>query len=480
MNDWAGSLWRHKKSAGLFFVVVLGAVVLGTLLAPKRFQSEGVLYFRIGRENAALDPTTAVGQGTVFVMPTSRERELRSILEILKSRALLEGIVAAVGQHEILADATGEFAADVLSQPEGEVPLADRALSKLKKGLDVSVPDDTNLIRIRYEGRTPEFAQQVVGKVLEIYVDHHVRIHRSIGTYDFLGRQASDMQKRLTEAEEQLRRLKAETGIVDPESQRAALVGLIGTLQEQLLESDSASKTYAVQLATLTDELSTLPQAKGLAALYTTNHPLLRAVQEQVGQTETVLDAENDPRTQLTESVNRVWEEGQISRLSLVPLSTATEEKSESLRKQLAAARQELIELAEVELQIVRMQRQVDLADMTYRKYVSSVDQARLDEALEVEQISNVNVVQPATLEPKHVSPNLLLNGSAGFLAALIGAVSLAFYLDRLKDTVASPKGEQRMRPSPPTASQAPPHTNGERRAAQADDGPTESRESFR
>ena len=62
IRDFYYLLFRQKRKIILFFCTVMIAVILGTFLLPKTYQSEAKLLVRLGRENVSLDPTAATGQ----------------------------------------------------------------------------------------------------------------------------------------------------------------------------------------------------------------------------------------------------------------------------------------------------------------------------------------------------------------------------------------------------------------------------------
>jgi len=66
--------------------------------SPMVYQSQSLLYVRLGRENVRLDPTTTLGQASSITIPNSRENEINSVVEILKSRAIAEKVVDALGR----------------------------------------------------------------------------------------------------------------------------------------------------------------------------------------------------------------------------------------------------------------------------------------------------------------------------------------------------------------------------------------------
>ena len=77
----------------LFVVTVMTAVGLYTLFGPRGYRSEAKLFLRLGRENSTLDATASFGESPVVAVPQSRETEINSIIEILKSRNLIAQVV---------------------------------------------------------------------------------------------------------------------------------------------------------------------------------------------------------------------------------------------------------------------------------------------------------------------------------------------------------------------------------------------------
>ena len=104
------ALSRHKKKSAavfLFAVLVSGGVAI---FAPKSYHSQGMLLIRLGKENATLDPTVTMGHEPVVTVPQSRDNELNSVVEILKSHAIAEKVVDALGTDFVLEHSTAASA----------------------------------------------------------------------------------------------------------------------------------------------------------------------------------------------------------------------------------------------------------------------------------------------------------------------------------------------------------------------------------
>jgi hypothetical protein len=92
--------------------------------------------------------------------------------------------------------------------------------------------------------------------------------------------------------------------------------------------------------------------------------------------------------------------------------------------------------LNDQDLQLTQLQRKVDLLDGTYRMHVQKLEQARVNDELGHDKISNVNVAQPAAFISKPVSPKKVIILGLGLAAAVFGAVGLAFLAEYCDQTL--------------------------------------------
>jgi len=109
-------LARHKRKMVVFFSATMTAVVGLLIFFPRTYSSEARLFVRLGKESVSLDPTATLGQ-TVAVNE-SRESEINSEIEMLRSRVLLEDVVEHLGPDKVLSGSTdGEESVSPRSRP---------------------------------------------------------------------------------------------------------------------------------------------------------------------------------------------------------------------------------------------------------------------------------------------------------------------------------------------------------------------------
>src|SRR5687768_3845329 len=116
------TLRRYWRLAGGVFAAIALVAFVGALMMPKSYYSEARLFVRFGRENQ-VDLTATTGQMVSF--SESRETEINSLIEILKSRATFDRVVEELGPAYILRGRPKAIATEVTlnapAQPGAEL-----------------------------------------------------------------------------------------------------------------------------------------------------------------------------------------------------------------------------------------------------------------------------------------------------------------------------------------------------------------------
>ena len=160
-----------------------------------------------------------------------------------------------------------------------------------------------------------------------------------------------------------------------------------------------------------------------LREVYDGDHPLLRALEQQVANVRKIQAKQDEFRTESTFATNPARED-LLLELHLESSRLASLQATyDSVQQQDVQILAELRQLNTYAVQIEDLQRHADLLEESYRTYAENYEQARIDAALQQERITNVNVVQAATLELRPVSPNKKLIASMGLLAAVFGGL---------------------------------------------------------
>jgi len=495
LRDFYYILFRHKWKVILFFLAVVAAVTVGTFLTTEIYKAEAKLLVRLGRESVTLDPTATIGQ--VISIGQSRDSEINSELEILRSRELAGKVVDALGPKSFLekpdenildpaasmgpaqeslrgvrgvlggaANALQEFliAADVIT------PLSDRerALIGLTKNLGIETQKNSNILFLSYEAPSPQFAQTVLAQLIGFYNEKHLVIHRTAGSYEFFNRQADQLRSQVAGVEEELKKLKSKTGVSSLEEQKKILMTRIGALQTEGESNQVALAIAKVKVQDLKEKLAGISptlvtqETKGsgnyaadlmrsrlyelqikeqdLLSRYSEDSRPVQEIRRQIAEAQALLAKEEPTRTQVTTGINTNYQQLNLDLIRETGNLSSLEAKTGVLKSQLAGGQAELQELNGTEVKMVNLQRELSLLDVKYRKYSDNLEQVRIDQALETNKISNISVVQAATASLKPIRPRKALNLALGLFLGIFGGIGLAFFSEYLDHSLRTPQ----------------------------------------
>jgi len=308
----------------------------------------------------------------------------------------------------------------------------------------------------------------VVEKLIDFFLDEHIRVNHTDGAHEFFSQQAARSLEELTQRQEQLRDLKDRTGPTSLDGQRALLVDRIGRLEDQLYEANAARTVARIKVNLLQEQLTTLPEIEvteettgfndegtdqmrddfyalqvreqEAAAKYTEDHPQMQAIREQVAAARKILEEQPSKRHLVTKGRGRMFEQTKLALLGEEPLLASLQAKAGVLQDQLAVVQSELKTLNENDLQIAELQREIELYEANYRKYAAGLEQSRIDQALQAQKMSNIKVVQPASYEIKPVKPRVAVNLFLGLLVGALGGVGVAVLAEYRDHSLRTPQ----------------------------------------
>jgi len=488
-------LFRHKRKMFLFFAVVVATVAVGTIRLPDIYRSEAKLLVRIGRESVTLDPTATTGQ--IINVSESRQMQINSELEIIKSREIAEKLVDSIGPAIVLnlpdqileesisvdVNSLEKITQNIQTEAKRQPGLLERlglseptnyhesAVAAVMKNLKVEVLKDSSIIDISYEAQDPNLAHNVLSKLIDLYLEKHIAVYQTPGSHNFFIQQAEDLREKLTQAENELRTIKDDTGISSIEDQGKVILEGIGELQQDVrrkeaeLTSSEAKVQSLQQSLAETPELITTGTTTGMSnyaadlmrdrlyelqlqeqELLSKFEPTSRQVWEvrrQIAEAQALLNQENQQRSQVTKGVNITYQQTESELLTEQANLLSLQAEVQLLKKQLAEAQAELKTLNEAEVKITRLEREIAIQEENYSKYSENLEQARIDDAMEARKISNISVMQLATLSTRPIGPKRLLNISLGFLLGIFGATGLAFFSEYLDHSIKTPEQAQ-------------------------------------
>lgn len=458
--------WSRRHSIWIIGLIGLLLAVLAVLKLPNRYVSNAQLLVRLGPGAVAMDPTAGLSQ--TVSLQESRLTHVNSVVELLRSKKMVERVSARVGPKRLTSQAT--FLPPVMDSIVGLLPKkvarAEGGLSaeEIKQQIAINeackvVESDVEIypavnaytINLEYLADSPFLARDVVAAFLEEYPKYHSDAHESSGSVEFFELESEEAFGRATGLQKQINELKKEHGIIELDSAKSALRqemtqiqrdlnSVIGELSSVDAELQMLSQTMASMPGTIESETITgiakpagvsvrsrfydlEVQAQELASKYKPDHPKRVAVESQLKAARDIANDEIGNQQQTREVVNPNLQSMDLAFRTANAKRSGLQAKKSSLETQREAAQRTLLSLNQVGATLTQLEWDASVAEQNYVETAQRLASARQIMALGNRQSSDVSVAQPATLELKKVGPKrgMLIVAALG----LIGLVSV-------------------------------------------------------
>jgi uncharacterized protein involved in exopolysaccharide biosynthesis len=470
----AGAVRRYRRRATGFFLLAMAAVILGLMIAPRQYSSEARLFLRVGRESGGLDPTATMGDK--ISVNDNRQNEINSALEMLRSRELCRRVVDRIGPAIFLdPPASEEAAAEAAAEPAepsqakliwttlvksleavgvlDPVDSHERAVQELSDSMTAAVPRNTHLIAVSCRASTPENAQKIVETIVACFAEMHMQAHRTPQSHEFFVEQSESLKSQIQRESDSLSKRKNELGLVSLQGQRLLLENERSHVEQQLATAIGQLAASRAKLQSLEAILEDLPkqeviqkadvanlaadsmrqllyqleiQEREQSAVLAENHPRLVALRQQLKDVKGIMAEQATNRAQTTTGLNPTRQPLHVALLTEKAAAESWDATVKSLKADQERVAAEMKKFNGEQVEIEQLERELALHDTDYRSYAVRREQARIDQVLAAQQISNLNVVQTPTLVRKPVRPQKLLTFALGLVAAIGGAICLA------------------------------------------------------
>ena len=447
-------LFRHKWK--ILLSTTVGVIVASGVYAlySPLYESQAKLLVRYVLDRSAVDPldSRAAAGGP------SSESLINSEVEILTSRDLAVQVAETIGAERFLPRNTG-----------GAVSPAAVA-GRIRLGLTATVLKGTNIIVVTYQNHDPELATRVLNELVTRYFTKHLEIHRSAEAFEFVSRQTDQVQVRLNQTEEELKRLKTASRIISLSGSATALNAELARCQAAMHTAETERAEQRARLAELEKWLAGTtsaadathakapPQASNedlrryqslvtavarlrqtdidLLAKYTPENLLVKLNQAQIETLEHQRQALEKafPGLAATASATAASARGtQLDLPSERARLVAIEAGIGALKVQMNDIQKLAAEFSAVEPQITELERRKELEETNYKYFAASLEKARVDEALDPSKMPNISVVQrPSTAFRTTDALTKILLGVVGGGVAL--GIGLAFLIEMIFD----------------------------------------------
>lgn len=462
-----GALNRHRIAAFVTWLLVMVLVVVAFLVWPRKYGSEGALYVKMGRIHAGITPGSGVAGVTV---QDTHETEIRSVVEVIKSPAVIESVVDEIGAETILTSSWSHLLPDLSLPRFLSGGGADRgqeyedlirrgvAIKQLGNCMTVQAEKKTSIISIYVKANSAKLAQKIVTSIMKHTNTVYLRIHAAEASKDFFEEEVKKQKLLVEQAEEKLANYRDSIKVISVDAERTAIQAMLATLNNDLIhaeinlleanerstkltevmaktEAQIAVPTSGVERLSYEDSRTELfkleAERQRLAATYEPTHPEVIRVEQTLLSLRKSLATMTEDRTESVMESNPVYEQMQVDFLRAKVAQRAAEARFEGLQKQLEKVRGKLPALNEAAIIAQKMQREIEIASRDLFVFSPKRGEARIMSALDQRNISGLTTHVDATYRVKHISPRGSLIIPLGFITGCLAALTVVLFLER-------------------------------------------------
>jgi uncharacterized protein involved in exopolysaccharide biosynthesis len=479
MAIWLELAWRRRRVAAGAAAGLFALIFLGTILYPPLYESTARILVSPNRAHYIVSPALQSANdpnAPVVKDQDVTEQDLNSEMELMTQRRLIEQALADLAGREPAPNPLGAALAALASLPveinallHGAPQLSgfQRRVLALEDRIDTAVIRKSNLLEVSFRSRDPQWCREFLGALLKHYFELHAQIVHDARSERFFDQQIQRRREQLHAAEEHLRAVRDQTGVLSFSDQSEAIVYQLSGFQAEYRKDQSRLDGVNRQVAALEQGLrqapmrllkevktapnpayeALKPKVLGLELnrddvleRYRTGSKMAREVSKQVSNADALLAQENHPEViERLSDLNPVWL-GLAANLAQARVTAAALGASQqTLAGAIDTYQKELRQLSDDGVEVEQAMRDVEAEQEAYLSYLRKGEEARAEMELNESRIMNVVLAMPPTqpLEPRF--PQAGLNLSAGLVLALFAGLAAAWWEERQDQTIYSP-----------------------------------------
>lgn len=448
-------LFKHKWKILLLSVLGLSAAAAVFVTRQPLFESRAkiMISYVLQRGGAEANDKQVEAGGRTGGQVVNTE------MVILRSADLAAEVAQAVGVERLGANAT-------------------EATAVVQGGLEVAPESrESNVLVVNYRHPDPVIARDVLQELVKLYPKRHLEIHRSVGAFDAVAAQVKAIRDKLMATEQQLNKLKADSGIISVQEDSLMLAVQRDKSQQDLVAAEAELAAQASKVDALAKRLGGSPEtsvANGSASESSAPaakpeqieeyRELCRRLEFLQGKHLELSDKLAPGNPQVIRSQREI-DTAKAARNALLakfpglgsavttstgdgdaPVDPAAELEHERIvldsiqarvgrfKENLAAVEARFKKIAEIGPQLTELEREREMQDGEYRLLESNLKKAEVDRSLDRSEMPGLKLVEQPT-EPvqsfSEMTQKLML-GLAG--AGVAAGLGLAFLLELVVD----------------------------------------------
>jgi uncharacterized protein involved in exopolysaccharide biosynthesis len=466
-----------RREVQITMVATFAIILLGAFLLPNRYESTALLLVKPGRDTSTVPIEYSDRQS--IVMPSALRDPLLDEERMLTGRPItrlvaqqyMDALSSAPQPSGFLASVKGAVRAavqGVVGLVRGAMELVglvekrspeERLAEDLEKNFKASHEPGSSVMELTFTWNDPEVAQAVLKSWVEQYENERTRTLGRVSLYAFYEQEVKDTQANILSHKQQIQALLNQVGTTSINQRLADTAQGLNDLRTERNNTARAIASTKAGIAKIQEQMNKqtrlISSGKELALNPTRQdlqnrinskeverQELLRSFKESAppvkaldneitnlkelwnSQNATVQRTENIAPNPLFTRLQNIFNDQQASYIRL-------QVQLQQLDTQLVQLEKDREQALSLEPQFSRLQNELDAEEKNFVLYTDSLEKARIDRELDKSRISNIAIIEQATLNPSRVFPkSLLMLLLAIPLSVAVGLLALyLFYL---------------------------------------------------
>ncbi len=429
IHDYLRTILKYRWVVITCFAVTIGIVTIATFLETPIY--EGVARVMIERELPRV-----LNIQEVQSMDASTQEFYQTQYEIIKSRSVL---VKATEMLRLTSRVPG-----LADSPEPWAFLVSKVRVEPRRG--------TRLVDIKVQDPDPKLATEIANGVAQAYgrftLETRVKIARD--ALSWLSEQMSELKTKVEDSEIALQRYRQRAGIIVIDQQKNVTAQRIKELNTMYLDAQATRVAVEARLR----EMQVLARtgATSPSGVALVDNPSIQRLRAEATDLDVQLSKalkiykEKHPevlkiRSQIDHVNERIKAEVQLVLRAAEAEYRLAKSREDTMLQKLNAAKQEVQDLSEKEVQYGVLAREAGSNQQLYDMILKRAKEASLSGGSEA---TNVHVVEEAVVPKVPVSPRKARNILLAAVVGLILSVGLAFFLEYYDTSIHTPDEVER------------------------------------
>jgi len=462
-----------KREVKITVAVTFVVILLGAFLLPNRYESTALLLVKPGRDSTL---PIEVSDRQTAVIPlqrdpvTDEERMLtgrpitrlvaEQYLDDLSHQPRQEGVVASIkyavkSAAQSLAD-IGRGFLQLLGLVEKQTPV-DRLANQLERNFTVTHATGSSVMEISFTWNDPQVAQTVVKSWIDKYQEARTQTLGRKSLYSFYEGESKATQQRIMDYKKRIQVLLDQLGAVSITERLNDVSRNLNDLKGEHLNTLRSIAATQAGLDVLKQQMNTIPKEISIAREIARNPdredlqqrintkqierqellrtfkddaPPVRAINTAISNLQALMNGEN-ATVQRSQNMapNPIYTRLQNSYADQAASLSRLKSQATQQQTQLTKLEGDRNQAVGIEPELSQLQLELDAAEKSFALYSDSLEKARIDRELDASQISNIAVIEQATLNPSRVFPkSLLMLLFAIPISLAVGLLALYFF----------------------------------------------------